>query len=135
VLAEYDPRAASGRTIVAHLGNGASLCAMQDRISRGTTMGFSTLDGLLMGTRPGNLDPGVVLYLLREGGMSVQAVEHLLYHECGLLGVSGGLTSDMRTLLASPRRWPNRRWRCSCAVSSRKSARWRPCSAVSTAWC
>lgn len=102
VLAEYDPRAASGRTIVAHLGNGASLCAMQDRISRGTTMGFSTLDGLLMGTRPGNLDPGVVLYLLREGGMSVQAVEHLLYHECGLLGVSGGLTSDMRTLLASP---------------------------------
>lgn len=102
VLAEHDPRAASGRTIVAHLGNGASLCALHNRISRGTTMGFSTLDGLLMGTRPGNLDPGVVLYLLREDGMSVAALEHLLYHECGLLGVSGGLSSDMRTLLASP---------------------------------
>ncbi|WP_191487912.1 acetate/propionate family kinase [Pseudomonas sp. FEN] len=101
VLPDYDPRAAQGRTIVAHLGNGASLCALQNRISRGTTMGFSTLDGLLMGNRPGTLDPGIVLYLLRERGMSVQAVEHLLYHECGLLGVSGGVASDMRTLMAS----------------------------------
>ncbi|WP_248800218.1 acetate/propionate family kinase [Pseudomonas sp. MWU13-2105] len=101
VLPDYDPRAAQGRTIVAHLGNGASLCALHKRISRGTTMGFSTLDGLLMGSRPGSLDPGIVLYLLRERGMSVQAVEHLLYHECGLFGVSGGIASDMRTLLAS----------------------------------
>lgn len=101
VLADYDPRAAAGRTLVAHLGNGASLCAMRNRISCGTTMGFSTLDGLLMGTRPGNLDPGIVLYLLRERGMSAAAVEHLLYHESGLLGVSGGVASDMRTLLAS----------------------------------
>ena len=101
VLADYDPRAATGRTLVAHLGNGASLCAMRNRISCGTTMGFSTLDGLLMGTRPGTLDPGIVLYLLRERGMSAEAVEHLLYHESGLLGVSGGVASDMRTLLAS----------------------------------
>ncbi|KPC33007.1 Acetate kinase [Pseudomonas syringae pv. cilantro] len=101
VLPHYDQRAAEGRTIVAHLGNGASLCAMHNRISRGTTMGFSTLDGVLMGTRPGRLDPGVHLYLLREHGMSVQALEHLLYHECGLLGVSGGISSDMRELSAS----------------------------------
>ena len=101
VLADYDRHAAQGRTIVAHLGNGASLCALHDRVSRATTMGFSTLDGLLMGTRPGALDPGIVLYLLRERGMSVQDVEHLLYHECGLLGVSAGVASDMRTLMAS----------------------------------
>ncbi|WP_439849736.1 acetate/propionate family kinase [Pseudomonas syringae] len=101
VLPHYDQRAAEGRTIVAHLGNGASLCAMHNRVSRGTTMGFSTLDGVLMGTRPGRLDPGVLLYLLREHGMSVPALEHLLYHECGLLGVSGGLSSDIRELSAS----------------------------------
>ncbi len=74
---------------------------MHNRVSRGTTMGFITLDGVLMGTRPGRLDPGVLLYLLRERGMSVQALEHLLYHECGLLGVSGGISSDMRELSAS----------------------------------
>lgn len=101
VLPEYNQRAAEGRTIVAHLGNGASLCAMHNRISRGTTIGFTTLDGLLMGTRPGRLDPGLLLFLMRERGMSVQALEHLLYHECGLLGVSGGIASDMRTLSAS----------------------------------
>lgn len=98
VLAQYDRRAAEGRTIVAHLGSGASLCAMANGVSRGTTMGFTPLDGLLMGTRPGRLDPGLLLYLIRERGMGVQALEHLLYHECGLLGVSGGISSDMRTL-------------------------------------
>ncbi len=101
VLPEYDQRAATGRTIVAHLGNGASLCALHDRVSRATTMGFSTLDGVLMGTRPGRLDPGLLLYLLRERGMTTQALEHMLYHQCGLLGVSGGIASDMRTLTAS----------------------------------
>jgi acetate kinase len=101
VLPQYDQRAAHGRTIVAHLGNGASLCAMHNRVSRGTTMGFTTLDGLLMGTRPGRLDPGLLLYLLRERGMSVQALQDLLYHQCGLLGVSGGISSDMRELSAS----------------------------------
>lgn len=101
VLPNYDSRAAQGRTIVAHLGNGASLCALQNRVSRATTMGFTTLDGLLMGTRPGRLDPGLLLYLIRERGMSVKALEHLLYHECGLLGVSGGISSDMRELSES----------------------------------
>lgn len=101
VLPQYDQRAAQGRTIVAHLGNGASLCAMHNRVSRATTMGFTTLDGLLMGTRPGRLDPGLLLYLLRERGMSVQALQDLLYHQCGLLGVSGGIASDMRELSAS----------------------------------
>lgn len=101
VLPEHDQRAAEGRTIVAHLGNGASLCGLHDRVSQATTMGFSTLDGLLMGTRPGQLDPGVLLFLMRERGMTVEALEHLLYHDCGLLGVSGGIASDMRTLAAS----------------------------------
>lgn len=100
-LPRYDKRAAQGRTIVAHLGNGASLCALENGVSRATSMGFSTLDGLLMGTRPGRLDPGILLYLMRERGMSVKSLEHLLYHECGLLGVSGGIASDMRVLSTS----------------------------------
>lgn len=100
-LSQRDPAAAVGRTIVAHLGNGASLCALDAGRSRATSMGFTTLDGLLMGSRPGHLDPGILLYLMRERGLSAQALEHLLYHECGLLGVSGGISSDMRTLLAS----------------------------------
>lgn len=102
VLPDCDPRAAQGKTIVAHLGNGASLCAMRNGVSCATTMGFSTLDGLIMGTRPGRLDPGILLYLMRERGMSAQELEHLLYHCCGLLGVSGGIASDMRELSASP---------------------------------
>jgi acetate kinase len=101
VLPDCDLRAAQGRTIVAHLGNGASLCAMNNRISCATTMGFSTLDGLIMGTRPGRLDPGILLYLMRERGMGAQELEQLLYHRCGLLGVSGGIASDMRELSAS----------------------------------
>lgn len=94
------PGVARGRVIAAHLGNGASLCAMRDGRSVDTTMGFSALDGLVMGTRCGALDPGVVLHLLRERGMSAEEVEHLLYHRSGLLGVSG-LSGDMRVLLAS----------------------------------
>lgn len=91
---------ADGRVIVAHLGSGASLCAMRERRSVATTMGFSTLDGLLMSTRCGNLDPGVLLYLLQERCMDAAAIADLLYHRAGLLGVSG-LSGDMRTLLAS----------------------------------
>jgi acetate kinase len=94
------PLAAEGRVIVAHLGSGASLCAMHRRQSIATTMGFSTLDGLPMGSRCGNLDPGVVLYLIQEKGMTPQAVSDLLYRSSGLLGVSG-ISADMRTLLAS----------------------------------
>jgi acetate kinase len=100
VLPQYDSRAASGRTIVAHLGNGASLCALVDRRSVATTLGFGGLDGLLMGTRCGSLDPEVVLYLQREKGMTPDAVEQMLERESGLLGVSG-ISADMRTLLQS----------------------------------
>ena len=95
------PELATGRVIAAHLGNGASLCAMADGRSVDTTMGFTALDGLMMGTRSGNLDPGVVLHLIEQRGMTAAAVEDLLYHRSGLLGVSG-VSNDMRTLLASP---------------------------------
>ncbi len=101
-LPQYDAAAAAGRTIVAHLGNGASLCALQDGRSRACTMGFSTLDGLIMGTRCGAIDPGVLIYLLREKGMDADGLEKLLYKESGLLGLSG-LSADMRDLLASDR--------------------------------
>ncbi len=100
VLARYDERAARGRTIALHLGNGASMCALAAGRSVATTMGFTAIDGLMMGTRTGNLDPGVVLYLMDQRGMNPDAIERLLYHESGLLGVSG-ISSDMRTLLAS----------------------------------
>jgi acetate kinase len=99
-LKKVDPRAAQGRTVVAHLGNGASMCAMVDGKSVATTMGFSPLSGLLMGTRPGELDPGIMLWLMQTKGMSLEAVETMLYHDCGLKGVSG-VSSDMRDLLAS----------------------------------
>jgi acetate kinase len=94
------PVAAEGRIVVAHLGSGASMCAMHRRRSVATTMGFTPLDGLVMGTRCGNLDPGVILYLIQEKGMTSQAVSDLLYHSSGMLGVSG-ISDDMRTLLAS----------------------------------
>jgi acetate kinase len=100
VLPEVDARAAAGRTVVLHLGNGASMCALAGGRSVASTMGFTAVDGLPMGTRTGNLDPGVVLYLMDERGMDVRAIEKLLYQQSGLLGVSG-LSSDMRTLLAS----------------------------------
>ncbi len=94
------PALIAGRVIVAHLGNGASLCAMRTGRSIDTTMGFTALDGLVMGTRPGTIDPGALLYLLRERGMSAADVEDMLYHRAGLLGVSG-VSGDMRALLAS----------------------------------
>jgi acetate kinase len=101
VLPRHDARAAAGRTVVLHLGNGASMCAMSGGKSVATTMGFTAVDGLPMGTRSGNLDPGVVLYLMQELKMDPGAIESLLYHESGLLGVSG-VSSDMRALLDSP---------------------------------
>lgn len=99
-LAGIDPALPGKRTVVAHLGNGASLCAMRHGRSLDTTMGFSALDGLVMGTRPGALDPGVVLYLQREHGMNAEAVERMLYHGSGLLGVSE-ISGDMRALVGS----------------------------------
>jgi len=100
VLPERAPRAAQGRTIVLHLGNGSSMCAMSAGRSVASTMGFTAADGLPMGTRCGNLDPGVVLYLIDSLGMDARAIEKLIYQESGLLGVSG-ISSDMRVLLAS----------------------------------
>jgi acetate kinase len=97
-LWHVNPQAAAGRTVVAHLGNGASLCALKGGVSVATTMGFTPLDGLPMGTRCGAIDPGVLLYLMNRHGLDVQALEQLLTHESGLLGVSG-ISSDMRTLL------------------------------------
>ena len=100
VLPRVAPEIARGRVVVAHLGNGASLCALRDGRSVATTMGFSALDGLPMGTRCGQLDPAVVLHLLATEGMSVGDVEALLYRKSGLLGLSG-ISSDVRELLAS----------------------------------
>jgi acetate kinase len=100
VFPRFDPAAARGRVVVAHLGNGASMCAMKAGKSIATTMGFTALDGLMMGTRAGSLDPGVVLYLLDELKMDAREIERLLYHQSGLLGVSG-VSSDMRTLLSN----------------------------------
>ncbi|MBL8274123.1 MAG: acetate/propionate family kinase [Xanthomonadales bacterium] len=100
VLPAMDAKAASGRTIVLHLGNGASMCALEGGRSVASTMGFTAVDGLPMGTRCGAIDPGVILYLIDQRGMDARAVERLIYTQSGLLGVSG-ISSDMRTLLAS----------------------------------
>uniref|UniRef100_UPI00313EFE6C acetate kinase n=1 Tax=Inquilinus sp. OTU3971 TaxID=3043855 RepID=UPI00313EFE6C len=94
------PEIAAGRVVVAHLGSGASLCALRDGSSVETTMGFSALDGVPMATRPGALDAGVLLHLLGPDGMTVAEVEDLLYHRAGLLGLSG-ISGDTRELLAS----------------------------------
>jgi acetate kinase len=99
-LVEVAPQIANGRVIVAHLGSGASMCAISNGRSVESTMGFTALDGLPMGTRPGQIDPGVVLYLISEKGMSADAVQKLLYQECGLKGLSG-VSNDVRELLAS----------------------------------
>jgi acetate kinase len=100
VLPDFDPKAASGKVVVAHLGNGASMCAMRACKSVATTMGFTAADGLPMGTRCGSIDPGVFLYLMDDLKMDLHAIENLIYHESGLLGVSA-LSNDMRVLLAS----------------------------------
>ena len=97
VLPKYLGDKADGRVLVAHLGNGTSMCAMKNRKSVSSTMGFSTLEGLVMGTRCGLLDAGVILHLIKQKGLSVEEVQKMLYHESGLLGVSG-ISSDMRVL-------------------------------------
>jgi len=98
VLPEVAPEVADGRVIVAHLGSGASLCALRNRKSIDTTMSFTAVDGLCMGTRPGAIDPGIVLYLFQKLGLSVKEVEDVLYKKSGLLGISG-ISNDMRDLL------------------------------------
>jgi acetate kinase len=97
VLAQRDPRAADGKTVVLHLGNGSSMCAMAGGKSVASTMGFTAIDGLPMGTRCGALDPGVILFLLQQRKMDAEAIEKMLYNESGLLGLSG-ISSDVRTL-------------------------------------
>jgi acetate kinase len=99
-LCEIAPDIAKGRVIVAHLGSGASMCALADGKSVESTMGFTALDGLPMGTRPGQIDPGVLLYLMTEKGMAPDAVQNLLYRESGLKGLSG-ISNDMRELESS----------------------------------
>ena len=94
------PEIAAGQVIVAHLGSGASMCALSGGRSIESTMGFTALDGLPMGTRPGQIDPGVVLYLIQEKRMSPAEVQHFLYQECGLKGLSG-ISNDVRELEAS----------------------------------
>jgi acetate kinase len=100
-LPKLAPDIAKGRVVVAHLGSGASMCAMKDGKSVESTMGFTALDGLPMGTRPGQLDAGIVLYFLAEKGMSAKEIERLFYHDSGLKGLSG-ISNDVRDLLASP---------------------------------
>lgn len=95
------PELAQGRVIACHLGSGASLCALQNGRSLDTTMGFTALDGLIMGTRCGTIDPGVVLYMMQGLHMTAEEIESTLYRRSGLLGLSGGLSSDMHDLLAS----------------------------------
>ena len=100
VLPRVAPEIAEGRVIVAHLGSGASVCALKDRKSVDSSLGFTALDGLCMGTRPGALDPGVVLYLFQNLRLSAEEVETILYQKSGLLGISG-ISNDMRELLQS----------------------------------
>jgi acetate kinase len=99
-LPQVAPEIAKGRVIVAHLGSGASMCALKGGRSTESTMGFTALDGLPMGTRPGQIDPGVVLYLISEKGMSASTAQNFLYRDCGLKGLSG-ISNDMRELEAS----------------------------------
>jgi acetate kinase len=99
-LRRLAPDIADSRVIIAHLGNGASLCAVHQGRSVASTMGFTAVDGLMMGTRCGTIDPGVVLYLMDQNGMDARAIEDLIYRKSGLLGVSG-ISSDMRSLRAS----------------------------------
>jgi acetate kinase len=99
-LSEVAPDIAKGRVVVAHLGSGASMCALRDGKSVDNSLGFTALDGLCMGTRPGALDPGIVLYLFQTFGLSAKEVENILYKKSGLLGISG-ISNDMRNLLCS----------------------------------
>ncbi len=121
-FAQLDPINADRRIIAAHLGNGASACAMFSRKSIGTSMGFTALDGLMMGTRTGALDPGVLLYMMEQEKLTAAKISHLLYHESGLLGVSCE-SSDMRSLLASSRAESRRAvalfcYRAACEIAS-----------------
>jgi acetate kinase len=130
VLPRHAPEIAEGRVVVAHLDNGCSACAMQAGRSVATTMGFTALDGLPMGTRSGALDPGVVLYLIQQKGMSAEAVTDLLYRRSGMLGLSG-VSSDFRGWPVRSRA-PASRWMRSAIGRRARSPRSRPHLAGST---
>ena len=115
---------AAGRVIVAHLGSGASMCALLNGRSVESTMGFTALDGVPMGTRPGQLDPGVVLFLMEQQGMSAAAIQQLLYSDCGLKGLSG-ISNDVRDLRAATIRVPPSRLTISFIASGCTPACWR----------
>jgi acetate kinase len=122
-LARNHSAIANAKVVVAHLGNGASMCALENGKSVGSTMGFSALDGLPMGTRCGQLDPGVILYLLDQGRSSAQ-ISRILYKESGLKGLSG-LSSDMHELLASELKTLPKRFNTMSLEYNAKSAQWR----------
>ena len=133
VLPEVAPEIARGRVIVAHLGSGASVCALRNGKSVDSSLGFTALDGLCMGTRPGALDPGVVLYLFQGLGLSAQEVEAILYKKSGLLGISG-ISNDMRDLLAQRRpSGPARRRLLRVPRGQGDRSVWRPSSGAWTA--
>jgi acetate kinase len=122
-LPQVAPAIASGRVIVAHLGSGASMCALAGGRSVESTMGFTALDGLPMGTRPGQIDPGVLLYLMEQEGMNAAAIQKLCYHDCGLKGLSG-ISNDVRELEASATRGPTLRSTISAIGSDFTPACW-----------
>ena len=128
------PAVAKGRVVVAHLGSGASMCGLVGGRSVDSSMGFTALDGLPMGTRSGSLDVGVILWLQQTKGWPVGQVEHFLYHDCGLKGLSG-LSNDMRILLASDARWPGWRSTTLSITSPAPPAPWRRAPSGWTPWC
>ena len=125
-LREISPLHAAGRVVVAHLGNGASMCAIRDGHSVASSMGFTALDGLPMGTRCGQLDPGVVLYMMQQKHMDANAIRDLLYTQSGLKGLSG-VSHDMRELEASDKPEARRRLNTSYFASGANWAASRPC--------
>jgi acetate kinase len=134
VLPALDRRAAEGRAVVAHLGNGASMCAMSNGRSIATTMSFTALDGLMMGTRCGAIDPGVLLYLIEHHGMNVRTLTRLLYEQSGLLGVSASPATCARCSRA-PTHVRSRRWICSSIASTASWVPWQQPWAVSMRSC
>ena len=133
-LPRVAPQIAAGRVIVAHLGSGASMCGLMGGRSIESTMGFTALDGLAMGTRPGQIDPGVMLYLVQEKAMSPADVQDFLYEECGLKGLSG-ISNDVRDLDASSD--PRARFALDyfATASDCRRAFWRRHSGASMASC
>ena len=125
------------RLIIAHLGNGASVSAVRNGICVDTSMGFTPLEGLMMGTRSGTVDPGMLVYLLRHKGLDVNELDHALNYQSGLLGLSG-VSSDMRQVLselASTIRTLDSPLKCTSIGSGKRSAQWRRRSAASMLWC